>query len=50
MVAKLKRGHCKARSTVLADPPAIVKDKSEEGGQTAIGLDPINDAVLPDVL
>ena len=41
-------GHCTARSTVLAAPPAMVKDKS--GGQTAVGLDPINDGVQPDVL
>ena len=33
---------CTARSTVLAAPPAMVKDKSGEGGQTAVGLDPIN--------
>ena len=28
----------------------MVKDKSGEGGKTAIGLDPINDGVKPDVL
>ena len=50
MMAKLKRGHCTARSTVLAAPPAIVKDKRGEGGQTAVGLDPITDGVQPDVL
>ena len=42
MMAKLKRGHCTARST------ATVKDRSGEGGQTADGL--INDGVQPDVL
>ena len=31
-------------------PPAMVKDKSGEGGQTAVGLDPINEGVQPDVL
>ena len=50
MMAKLKRGHCTVRSTVLAAPPAMVKDKSGEGGQTAIELDPINDGVQPDVM
>ena len=50
MMAQLKRGHCKVRSTVLAAPPAMVKDKSGEGGQSAVGLDPINDGVQPDVL
>ena len=34
---------------VLAAPPAMVKDKSG-GGQTAVGLDPINEGVQPDVL
>ena len=43
-------GHCTARSTVLAAPPAMVKDKSREGGQTAVRLDPINEGVQPDVL
>ena len=47
MMAQLKHGHC---STVLAAPPAMVKDKSGEGGQTAVGLDPINEGVQPDVL
>ena len=28
----------------------MVKDKSGEGGQTAVGLDPINEGVQPDVL
>ena len=42
----LKRGHC----TVLAAPPAMVKDKNGEGGQTAVGLDPIYDGMQPDVL
>ena len=46
MMAQLKRGHCTTRSTV----PAMVKDKSGEGGQTAVGLDPINEGVQPDVL
>ena len=50
MMEKLKRGHCTTRSTVLAAPPAMVKDKSGEGSQTAVGLYPINDAVQPDVL
>ena len=50
MMAQLEHGHCKARSTVLADPPAIIKDKSGEGGQTAVVLDPINESVQPDVL
>ena len=50
MVVHLKRGHCTARSTVLAAPPAMVNDKSGEGGQAAVGLDPINDGVKPDVL
>ena len=50
MVAQLKRGHCTTRSTVLAAPPAMVKDKSGEGGHTAIGLDLINEGVQPDVL
>ena len=45
-----KHGYCIARSTVLAAPPAMVKDKSGEGGQTAAGLDPINEGVQPDVL
>ena len=42
MMAQLEHGHCTARSTVLVAPPAMVKDKSGEGGQTAVGLDPIN--------
>ena len=28
----------------------MVKDKSGEGGQTAVGLDPINEGVQPDVV
>ena len=43
MMAKLKCVHCAARSPVLAAPPAMVKDKSGEGGQTAVGLDPIGE-------
>ena len=50
MMAHLKRGQCTVRSTVLAAPPAMVKDKSGEGGQTAVGLDPINEGMQPDVL
>ena len=50
MMAHLGHGHCTARSTVLASPPAMVKDKSGEGGQTAVGLDPINKGVQADVL
>ena len=50
MIAKLKRGHCIVRSTVLAAPPAMVKDKIVDGGQTAVGLDQINDIEQPDVL
>ena len=50
MMAQLEHGHCTARSSVLAAPPAMVKDKSGEGGQTAVGLDPINEGVQPDVL
>ena len=50
MMAQLEHGHCTARSTVLAAPPAMVKDKSGEGGQTAVGLDPTNEGVQPDVL
>ena len=50
MMAKLKRGHCTARNTILAAPPVMVKDNSGEGGQTAVELDPINDGVQPDVL
>ena len=42
MMAKLKRGHCTVRSTVLAAPPAMVKDKSGEGGQTAINYSHYN--------
>ena len=34
----------------MAAPPAMVKIKNEEGGQTAVGLDPINEGVQPDVL
>ena len=34
----------------MAAPPAIVKDKSGEGGQTAVRLDLINEGVKPDVL
>ena len=48
-VGQLEHRHCTARSTVLAAPPAMVKDKSGEGGQTAVGLDPINEGVQPDV-
>ena len=47
MMAQLEHGHCTARSTVLAAPSAMVKDKSERGGQTAVGLDPINEGVQP---
>ena len=50
MMAQLEHGHCTAHSTVLADPLAMVKDKSGEEGQTAVGLDPINEGVQPDVL
>ena len=50
MMAQLKRGYCTARSTVLTAPTAMARDKSGEGGQTAVGLDPINDDVQPDVL
>ena len=50
MMAQLEHGHCIARSTVLAARPAMVKDKSGEGGQTAVGLDPINEGVQLDVL
>ena len=50
IMAQLEHGHCTARSTVLAAPPAMVKDKSGEGGQTAVGLDPVNEGVQPDVL
>ena len=50
MMAQLKRGHCTSRSTLLAAPPAMVKDKSGEGDQTVVGLDPINDGMQPDVL
>ena len=49
MMAQLEHGHCTARSTVLAAPPAMVKDKSG-GGQTAVRLNPINEGVEPDVL
>ena len=45
----LKRGHCPAHSTVLAASPAMVKHKGG-GGQTAVGLAPINEGVQPDVL
>ena len=41
--------HCTARSRVLAVPPAMVKDTSG-GCQNAVGLDPINEGVQPDVL
>ena len=50
MMAQLEHGHCTARSAVLAAPSAMVKDKSGEGCQTAVGLDPINEGVQPDVL
>ena len=50
MMAQLKRGHCTARSTFLAAPPAIVKDKSGGGGQTAVGRNPINEGVPPHLL
>ena len=49
-MAQLEHGYCTARSTVLAAPSAMVKDKSGEGGHTAVGLDPINEGVQPDVL
>ena len=45
MMAQLEHRHCTDRSTVLAAPPAMVKDKSGEGSQTAVGLDPINEGV-----
>ena len=50
MMAQQEHGHCIAHSTVLAAPPAMVKDKSGEGGQTAVRLEPINEGVQPDVL
>ena len=50
IMAQLKRGHCTTRSTVLAAPPAMVKDNSEEGSHTVVELDPINEGVQPDVL
>ena len=50
MMSQLKRGHCTAPNTVLAAPPAMVKDKSGEGGQTAVGLYQINEGVQPDIL
>ena len=37
MMSQLKCGHCTARSTVLAAPPAMVKLKDKSGGQTAVG-------------
>ena len=46
----LTPGRASGRSTVLAAPSAMVKEKSGEGGQTAVGLDPINDGMQPDVL
>ena len=49
-MAQLEHGHCTARRTVLAVLPAMVKDKSGEGGHTAVGLDQINEGVQPDVL
>ena len=49
MMAQLEHGHCTVSSTVLAAPPATVKDKIG-GGKTAVGLDPINEGVQPDVL
>ena len=49
MMTQLKYGRCTARSTVLVAPPVMVKEKSR-GGQTAVGLDQINDGVQPDVL
>ena len=50
MMAQLEHGHCTARSTFLTAPPAMVKYKSREGGQTVVGPDPINEGVQPDVL
>ena len=50
MIANLKHGHCTASSTVFAAPPAMVKEKSGEGGQTAVLLDQINDGVQSYVL
>ena len=50
MMAQLEHVHCTARNTVLAAPPAMVKDNSGEGGQTEVGLDPLNEGVQPDVL
>ena len=50
MVAQLEHGHCTARNTVLAATPAMVKDKSGEGDQTAVRVDPINEGVQLDVL
>ena len=49
-MVELKRGHCTARSTILAAPPAMVKDRSGEGGQTAVRSNLIYDGVQPDVL
>ena len=49
MMAKLKRGQCTARSTVLAVTSAMVKD-NRGGGPTAVGQDQINYGVQPDVL
>ena len=50
MMAQLEHWHCTARSTVLAAQLVMLKYKSGEGGQTAVGLDPINEGVQPDVL
>ena len=50
MMAQLEHRHCTARITVLAAPPDMVKDKSGEGGQTAVRLHPINEGGQPDVL
>ena len=50
MMAQPKRGHCTAHSTLLAVPAAMVKDTIGEGGQTAVGLYPINECVQPDAL
>ena len=50
MMAQLEHEHCTACSTVLVAPPAMVKDKTGKGGQTAVGLDPINEGVQLDVL
>ena len=50
MMAQLEHGHCTAYSKSWWLHQPWLKTRVGEGGHTAVGLDPINEGVQPDVL